>query len=419
MHDQDAYLQYQMDKLADDGGPPDMGRGVADNGHALASIGLTPVVPCVRSSDDNTTLEDPYKYFLRRILGLVPALDYAPALSQGKWIHTRFEMIGVTEQKAVDDHMNMALLDVYDHICDLANIGVGDTTITRMKDTARTDMILANSWYEGAAKISLPGYGTFVDYIMRDEWEIVCAEEDIRIPFRNTFITIRPDLVLYNKKKNTFYIVDLKSCAEATVVRGMTCPYEFQTWLYPWAFRLALQHEWINHLQIPCDAKMGGMIHVLVRKPTIRLAKCDRPFIMETDDKGKEKKVYTDEPDPAAYAVRCSDWYAMEMAQFTKSKDSDPNASPPVNISFTSGDLFEDILIHKQFHESLERIHHYSTMKPEPFNFPRNFKAIRSYGRISPYAPFYICPIQQWPEIIAKERFVVEHRDPVPPMPST
>jgi len=119
-------------------------------------------------------------------------------------------------------------------------------------------------------------------------------------------------------------------------------------------------------------------------------------------------KVYAGEPDPALFARRVLDWYKSQPL-------TDETGQPccPVNISTTPP---LDSHSRAEYNTKLKLIAHYSTVEPDPVNFPKSPSGMGGYGRsLSRWAPFYVTPPEHWPEIIQRGHFIVDHRDPEPP----
>jgi hypothetical protein len=72
--------------------PPEFRSTPVGSRDLLAQHGLVERRPPVRSSDFRS-LGSPFHYYLTRKLGLVPALRYSVALSQGTWFHAALELL--------------------------------------------------------------------------------------------------------------------------------------------------------------------------------------------------------------------------------------------------------------------------------------------------------------------------------------
>jgi hypothetical protein len=437
--------------------------------------GITPIIPSIRSSDFDSAMADPFGYFLRRRLGLIPFGVSAPALEYGKLLHCRFEVYDEVDVDRVNDHMR-CYVDTEitnDHVHG-EQFGLSNQTLNDMAEKRRTQAMTAMAWWDGASQVKLPQYGTILDFLRRDCWDILCREVEFHTPFGDTHAVIKPDLLLYHRTENALYVVDLKSCSEPTEIRVQTCPYEFQTWHYPYTLAQMIADGTlvIPNWEIPPGLKVGGMIHLIVRKPNLNIGQQDRDYHYEAVSKRKRlagtghplgdgtwkfniykaevehpiedissfagamptethilpdeaeiieafadkvgvkaKKAFSADPSPVRYAQRCKNWYLAEGEQSHKAIDHE--YSPPVNISITNGDLVVDPEVSAEYYTSANMIEDLATRDPLPGNFPKNFSHLRAYGRLSSYAPFYMCPLKDWPEIIRRGRFYVDHRDAV------
>jgi len=417
----------------------------------LAEIGCPPVNPAIRSSDEGVET-DPFGYFLRRRLGLVPALAYAPAFSQGIWTHHHLHNM-VSDDFSLAD----ALVETHEEIGeDGKKAGCSDETIYAAQDRQSTDKDLAAAWWAGACQIKIPQYGSIPEFLSRPWWRLLSAEEEFRTFYPQIIspIVIKPDLILYNEKQKVIWVVDLKTCSEPTDIRAATCPLEFQTFHYPFGL------EWMRQTgdlfgrfpDIDHDTEIAGMIHIIMQKPTIKFGASDRPYhwhaeskrsklsgqasggltlpwvvtisddrptcVGESEDEAianlqeavgtKPKKIFADDPDPDRFAIRCKDWYLAQNDSLHRETEA-----TAVNISFTDGRFVKEEDTIAEYNRTVKLIDKYATCEPDPRCFRKRGAQLRSYGRLSPYIPFYLCPLKDWPEIIVRDKFVVHHRDPV------
>jgi hypothetical protein len=408
----------------------------------LTSIGLTAVTPNVRSSDE-TAAADPFGYFLRRRLGLVPALRHSPALSKGRALHTYFQAENTGDTTAPQ----VALAeDIATAEAEAAKVGIGTDALREFQDTLRQDYAEAAAWWAGGSAVRIPKYGTVSEFFAQPHFQRVSVEKVLVLhdpAFCAAPVAIQPDQLRLNTKTNSLWIDDLKSCSELPQVRAYLCPVEFQPKHYGHVLKRGIEtgiakSEW--GLDLPADVTVEGVCHIIWQKPTIRPCKEDRPYIWSSPDEGiarplagswhlrrpagdavfcteeeaislltvtkgkkvtKPKQIFIGEPDPTLFAARCRQWY-VEQARSLETL--------PLDISFTTG-LFTDLATH-QYRAQLEEISQLALRDPNPNNFPTRAAGMRSYGgRLSPYAPFYREPLTEWPEIIRSKKFVVAHRD--------
>ena len=85
--------------------------------HYLESEGLVPRIPSIRSSDYSSSLSDPFGYYLRRRLGLIPALSYSEALSRGSYFHTLFALYDRDDRWQIFKRQCQSRLTEINNIC--------------------------------------------------------------------------------------------------------------------------------------------------------------------------------------------------------------------------------------------------------------------------------------------------------------
>lgn len=421
-------------------------------------------VPNIRSSDYGLLLSDPFRYYLCRRLGLVPAFSYQEALAMGSWVHARFEYI----QHDLDDDSDTGDKYFLEYELDRVKkenevtakeVGVSDSKLADVNARAEKDAQVALAWYHGASTVEMGDKGTFLEYLNKPEWEILGSELLIRTTLPDMLIpnTIAIDLLLYNHKKEAIYILDLKTCSKPALLRAASCPIEFQTWHYTFSLENELSNI-IKDYNLPTDTKLGGMFHLIMQKPNISYGQSDRDYWYESAEnkkgfKGtvtkksfcddwfvvcvkdvdynnpsmysspdlatacewlreqgcnKPKKMFSGEPNPLNYRQRCHDWYHGEGDSIEKSVDW--AEGPPVNLSFTNGKFVLDKELRQRYYSRVRFIEAYAVCLSNPDLFFESPQGIYEWNKLSQYAPFYLRPKDEWPEIIRIKKFVVARR---------
>jgi len=393
--------------------PPPTGRG-EDARRWLRSQGILDYILPIRSRDWDL-IKDPFQFYLSRRLCLAPALSYSEALSAGGWFHKRLELLR-TDPSLIPAMMESFLSDRISEIREVAkNFAISGDTRQRYEQSTKEDFYNAWSWFEVAASIPLTGkLGTFQDFLTRPYWEDLGSE--ILLTHQEAprmALICQLDRLLYHTQQKTLWILDAKTCTESPNIRLSACTLEMQTWHYMYILKKLVESGKISELypQLPRDVRLGGMIHLGIQKPTIRMSMSDRHFTLdETPFKSgprkgqpRNEKIYFGEPDPENYRRRCRDWYngVGEYSHLSPERE----ASPPVNLSFTEASLLDDMVL-SEYRFRLSEINRWRQFQAVPENFPRR-TPIMPTGKLSIYAPFYFSSVQQWPSIIQEERFIL------------
>lgn len=381
----------------------------------LEAHGLVPVTPPIRSSDYSLALSDPFRYYLTRRLGLTPFLSYSTALNRGSWFHT------AAQASQTDDPSTFLLAALDARLSELKavceSVGVLPSAALSFSQRERRDFETAHAWFDAASRVPFHDGASFTLFF--GTFRHVASELTLR--HTTTINGIAFDLVCtvdrLMLKNNHLYILDYKTCSEPPSIRLAKCPLEMQTWLYSFIVSEMLADGTLQRLlNLSPSVQFGGMYHLAIQKPTIKMGLNDRPYrdVPFTPSSGKNKGVtriereYYGEPSFANYVARCSSWY-LRTGEFAAS----PFEEPPVNISFISPSLIKDPLTLEDLYSRLFLIHSLSIREPSPANFPMNPDGIYNFRgqTLSPYAPLYMRPVSEWPAIIAEARFVVDHRD--------
>lgn len=383
----------------------------------LQAHNIHAVTPAIHSSDFNTTLSDPFFFYLTRRLGIRPLYQRSEALNRGSWLHRAMELLPFRRDAKILCATEVAIAE--ERLDQEAQaFGMPSEEVKKAKEDLQKDFVSGMAWAEAYLdvpfEISSREQTTLRKYLARPYWRVL-GTEMVLVEQMDQFTLVAPlDLLLYHEGQNSLWILDYKSTSAPTHVRLATCPIEPQTWHYLNCVHLAIQN---GHLDVPSDARVGGMIHVAMRKPTIQFGMNDRPYTEEAralksgPRKGQvvmEKK-YHGEPDYDLYLDRCQRW--IKGTGEYEAKAEERQASPPIALSITSGRGSHplDDVTYQRYLEGLFRVQHYATIKPVPDKFPMNPSSLDRFGSLSPYAPLYLEPPAKWPELL--RLFKVEHRD--------
>lgn len=398
---------------------------------SLQGLAPRPNAP-IRSSSFYTACEDPFLFYLTEILGLCSPFAWSKPLSRGSWAHKRLEFL------ACPDPVVKALMNrAFEERCleirtlhDSQSLGAAPEGLTALLEREEKDFKCAWGWFEAASSVIvppslLPRPTTFKDYLLRGSLRLLCGElllswQDPRCPGHKSVIRI--DQLYYDESTNNLWILDYKTCDEGPRVRLASCAIEFQTQHYLYVLQNLLKdHHALLASTIPNFPErplLGGMIHLAQQKPTIDFGMKDRPFrwvekvLTRGPRKGlviNEKEYTSDEPSFDIYLQRCSDWYKGEgeYADQAAVRMQDP----PVNISFTPINIALDDDGLAQYSLRLSLLTSLFDRTPYPANFVRNPISMRKWGKVSPFAPFYVCPPFQWPDIIQEKGLIQKFRD--------
>jgi hypothetical protein len=393
----------------------------------LAHHGIIPVSPPIRSSDLRLVTTSPFTYYLTRRLGITKAFARSEALARGSWLHKCFELDPFTTPSFRDSPTTALYWQVLDaRLSELRLIcrsrGVSSETTTDILAREDHDARTAFAWYSAAARITIhPDIGSFRSYLAKPSWRVLARELTMTVPSHLGGPPLRAvfDTLLHNSIRNELWLVDLKSTSMDPRHRLSLCAYEFQAAHYLHVLREALTRGDLAPYQLPDNIKIGGILHIAIQKPTIKFGQNDRPSreIEFTPTRGKNKGItrtereYYGEPDLSIYLTRCDQWYqgTHEFSHLAPERD----ASPPVNLSFTPISILDNPA-YPSYDARLSQIHAFATCEPHPNNFPYDASEFSAHGRLTPWAHFAINPVEHWPEIMAREDFVITHRDEDP-----
>ena len=385
----------------------------------LEHYGLVARSPCpIRASDYYTALNDPFLYYLTARLGIRPVLSWSEALSRGSWMHAYLEHINSPEaQRTAALSSKLAT-----RLNELSTLCSNNPTLSYedVKQREEDDFNYANTictalcdipfFYEGA-EYKLANFLSSRFTTLANEFPLQLIEEGHT---KSPLVCVL-DRLVYDKISNQIWIIDYKSCSESPKVRLASAPVEFQTQLYCYIVSKSM-FQLITKFNLPLDTRFGGMMHIALQKPPIKFDKrTDRPFTWKqhTLKSGPRrgliemrKEYLTDIPDYKCFLARVKRWY-LACDEYDDLR-VDRMMNPVIDVSLTSSDL---ALNHSQLPLRLEFLHDLATRPAHPGAYLQNPHSIRTYNDLSTYAPFYLCPVTEWPSIMAKGHLMTFFRD--------
>lgn len=383
----------------------------------LRAHGVVPRVPTLRSSDYGLCLGNPYLYYLIRRLGLVRRLSWSKATSRGSWFHAAWEfedLPGAFEQSLTDR------MEELKAACQSMGV-VGDKARDIIENERRA-AALGKAAYEGSKLVQISQKVRSWNQLVLESGlfrvlgrEVLVDWEDPEEP--GMTMVAQYDALLLHMQQNRVWVLDFKSVDGDATGRLQTCPIEFQTQHYIHGLRTKLlgDPDWVKEMGLPEDVQCGGMIHVAVSTPSIVFGMGDRDYKLVdfTPTRGKNKgvtrqeKEYIGEPKYENYLKRVRHWYnsSGDYEELKKERE----AEPLVNLSYTTPDCLDGDNF-TEYRSRVKFVADHARREPNPDNFLRGTD-LRSYGKLSDWAPFFLCPVRQWPEIIRSEGFMLQFRD--------
>ena len=427
----------------------------------LESEGLVSRIPAIRSSDYSSALSDPFGYYIRRRLGLIPALSYSEALSRGSYFHTLFALYDRDDRWPIFKRQCSSRIDELNKIC--RDLRISDTARSDAVQNERIDQAFASAWYNAFETLPCLNQDSALD-LLSDNYIKLGAEvrltwQDPRFP--RTHQVVQFDLLLLNRKTNKLWIVDAKTTASPPLIRLATVKEEFQTQHYlhglEWFFERGLLQKQYN---LPEDVTIGGMMHVAILKPSIQFGQSDRDSHWESEGKRtgisgrimrspvhlqadgeyvikwtknqpapepccgtleeclhvlhevtgkKPERVYQGEPSLDNYIKRCNRWYKGEGEYLDRAPDF--TNDPPINISYTHASTMLDKDWRASYSDRVAMIYSLATREANPCNFLKNIDHLRMGSKLALYSPFYLTEPKEWPSLVQAQHFLVAHRD--------
>ena len=376
----------------------------------LESHGIFARTPLIRSSDYRLVRSCPRSYYLSRRLGLVKAFQYSRALSRGSWVHLAFACIlDDPSDRAVT--LEQAVVARCEELRDVAKtLGTSSDKIREIVAREEQDARVSIAWFNAALEVP-DGSGRTIAQRFREDWQIV--EQEPEIAFKDCLI--QPDC-LVRDKAGKLWVVDFKTTSMSTNARLQTCPLEFQTQHYFHTMLNRTAADPAAAAQWSDPDRIGGVLHIAVRKPSIEFGMRDRPFTMDLSPfksgprKGepRNEKIFHGEPDPYLYEQRCLDWY-IGRGEYLH-HEPERLTDPCVAISTTSAELLLSPEAKAEYNARLSFVRRYREQAAEPGNYEIGDPVVQ-HGTPSPYLPFHMIEPGKWPDLILTEGFLQRDRD--------
>lgn len=371
----------------------------------LEGLGLVARVPYLRSSAYEDASHDEFLFYLKDRLGLRPAISYSAALSRGTWFHA---WAAHTLDPLRAPHPDTLLQVRKSEIAEVLPSTSASRLAAILADEER-DAQMGKAWFEAASKVPIGTHGPMLEYLNNPRWVMLGTELGFRTLLpggKLGVLACKYDVLLFDKTTNLLWIVDWKTSAEDTNTRLSSCLYEFQTNHYLTILGLLIRKPFFRRkFGLPKKGvQLGGMMHIAIQKPTIKLSGNDRDFVVDTTKPTAPKK-YHGEPRYENYLRRVTDWitgsgeYAGRVT------------ANPVNYSAVDAGVLLDQRRMFRYQSELNWLMELAYRPPNPYNFRANINSTREYGTLSPWAPFYFTNPREWPAVLKAGNFVIGHRD--------
>lgn len=386
--------------------------------------------PRISPSSVDEALSSPRTFLLNKALGITPRYFRIEALARGTWFHTFLEHdpmdISAHLLEAVlrarCEPLLMAHRERLEKEWREANI-LGETR-SKLHEDEKADFETMLAMYLAYADCRMPFFKnrTFREYLSQD-FQILSREFRCYHPeFPIVTDPINPDdanlkhpavcvfdMLLYNPRAKSLWVLDAKTTAESPIGRMSTCPASFQT-----LFMIDMAQEvlpgLIKRFGLDPETTVGGVIHLVFQKPEIKLSRQDCNFTIDTTPlksgprKGEPKndKIYFGDPLVCNYAARIRRWILAEE-EYTHLVE-ERRLDPTINTSHTKADALSLQL--PAYHATLFNFASVCMSQPEELfstRFPES--AIFSQGRAGPYAPLLLSAPEQWHDILAREGY--------------
>lgn len=379
-------------------------------------------VPPSRASDYSLCLSNPFQYYLTRRLGLVPMLSWSEALSAGTWMHERaryfFQSFPNGDLPAeLNTELQNQLDDRLTELRAACNtLSISPARENEILEDERRAYALGRAIFEAAITFQFPSGETLLSKFQApNRYRIALCEKKLTVTHpKHGEVCCQPDLLLAEMTGNRCWIIDWKSTGDTALNRLRACRTEQATYLYPYVVSEYLKNNELPYLSK--GASVGGIIHVAIEKPGIRLSGEDRDFTIKDftprsgPNKGitRQEKEYHGEPTFPNYLRRVTDWI-HGSGTYTHERPARV-AAPPVNIStiYMNGISRDEW---ERFDRRLSLNHHYAKCRAYPINFPDNVGQLVAGDIPSAYHPFYHLPPARWPEVVVDSKLIVARRE--------
>lgn len=412
---------------------------------------LQAIEPQIRGSDLDLLDTCRFRYFLVRRLGLRPIDSFAEALAAGSAFHKLCEW-GVADKERFEEWIKKNLKEIREQYREHQ---LPDSWLENRLEKEKQVAWSAFAWYIASDRyrprntLLQRGWQAF-DRHMRT---LVIEPEITVIGEKGVRHTSAPDKLVFDEATNLLWLDDYKTTSSDPRMRAETCPIEFACRHY-----LSVAHRalpiLIERFGLPPETKIGGMRHIIIRKPGITFGRedclkayvstgkkgitgisdagktvrgevsgtCRQRFgVWEVDLSTQANKSFKDEGQAIAYlheqTGKTPTFQTMGepileryIERCTKRYENAEQAM--VAVSFSKLDDVLDSRGQREYDEALKRLTDYATREPVPENFDRTKKGMaRISGALDLYAPFYVAPVKAWPTIMREERLTVSRRE--------
>ena len=293
-------------------------------------------------------------------------------------------------------------------------------------ERVRKDGLTARAVFEASIDTPVPHIDfrdhpwTVRKFLSLDHWRTVCNERTFRYyneDVKHTCV-VQFDVLKYTPSTNELWVIDFKTSGETVFDKSRNLTFDFQTKHYLYALRHLVESGYLaEHFDVPPDAKVGGIIHVLIQRPAIRISNEDRDY-EEVEKKKwagtKREQTVTEmqpvgEPLFANYLARVHEWYtgtgryetdALRVAR-----------EPRVHRSVIRSSILTDD-DYQEYTATARAIADMAKREPYPANFPRI--AAVNWKKSSPLLDLYTMPVVDWPEWIVRNNITQSHRNAEP-----
>ena len=423
----------------------------------LRDQGFVPVTPVIRSSDYDLANSCPFKYYLKRRLQITVPHTASQALINGSWFHVCLEYKDYEDGDLVG-HVQTRLNDRIAELRETCKIaGYHGEAVQGIVEHEASMANQALGRYIALRRCRFPHMGAVFDKgfdRVLPDYIVLGYEVPVQLEHESgLMLSALIDVLLFNPKNNKIYILDMKTTSYPTAIRLQTCPFEFQTRHYSYIVNHCIE-ALKEKFDLPPDTGFGGMYHLAVLTPSIRMGREDVPYIYRANgarsglsgvarmtengtwtassgesvlcegvteqqafdqlwqycQKKPAKDRGTGEPSLHNYINRCYDWY-QGVGQYAHLR-AERDASCPFNLSITRpSEVIEGPAL-TEYQQQLNLVIDLATRDPEPGNFIRNKEGVMHYRRVSDYAGFYgDHNLSEWPDIMRQHRLVFASTD--------
>lgn len=392
--------------------------------HLLEENGLSPNAHAasIRSRDWGDIRVSPFLYYLRRRVGIMPLLDIAKAKTIGSALHTALEahLTGRSPADLVHNRLATRLDAIRAVLSSPSAIPRGPEAQRLILDRERQHWMMGLTFALAAlnyrSDLQPALVNGFAPYLTRNT-RVLCCERvfeapnplSSRVPLR-----IRVDTLLYREDTNTITLPDFKSTSTPLKIKAELLQFDFQPALYLYVLdSLAKTGELQAAFDLPRDARVTDIIHLLIRTPSIKFSGEDRNFTLDTSPfksgprKGqpRNERKYYGEPTLENYYQRVHDWLTAD-GRYREDRLSTAD-DPRINVSFTPITRALDDRGLMDFMARLRIINEYATARPIPSAFFRDTS--NQYGRksLSPYHPLHLASVSLWPSIMRQNELTI------------